>query len=377
MKATLHTTRLRLAEPFRISRAVMDARDAVRFSVAHGGLSGHGEVVASVYYGLDTGTIRRLLGVAARVLGRFPTPESALDAQRERRLLPASTPPGVAAAVDAALLDLVGKRAGTPVHALLGTTAPPAAATARTLGIMSPVQAALRARGLADSGFTVLKVKGGSPDPEDDLARVRAVREAAPDAALLLDPNGAWSTGQARALLPRFAELGVEAVEQPTVPGDPEALARLAEDSPLPVIADEDAVGPEDVRRLAGRVHGINVKLAKCGGVHAALRIAESLQGSGTALMLGCLTASSLGLAPAVHLADRARWVDLDGHLLLAHDPWEGIGGADGTVRASDRAGLGVRPRPEPGPTPAGPTTPTPTRTRAREQSPAREESAP
>ncbi|UQI46745.1 dipeptide epimerase [Streptomyces sp. HU2014] len=370
MKTTLHTTRLRLAEPFRISRAVMDARDAVRLSVEHGGLSGHGEVVASVYYGLDTATIRRLLGVAARVLGRFATPESALDAQRERRLLPASTPPGVAAAVDAALLDLVGKRAGTPVHALLGTTAPPAAPTARTLGIMSPVQAALRARALADSGFTVLKVKGGSPDPEDDLARVRAVREAAPHAALLLDPNGAWSAGQARALLPRFAELGVEAVEQPTVPGDPEALARLAEGSPLPVIADEDAVGPEDVRRLAGRVHGINVKLAKCGGVHAALRIAESLRGSGTALMLGCLTASSLGLAPAVHLADRARWVDLDGHLLLAHDPWEGIGGTDGTVRASDRAGLGVRPRPEPAPTPTRAA-------HAPDKSPAREESAP
>jgi L-alanine-DL-glutamate epimerase-like enolase superfamily enzyme len=89
-------------------------------------------------------------------------------------------------------------------------------------------------------------------------------------------------------------------------------------------------------------VHGVNVKLAKCGGVHAALRIAEAIEGSGTALMLGCLTASSLGLAPAVHLADRARWTDLDGHLLLADDPWSGIGGADGFVRASDRPGLGV-----------------------------------
>ncbi|ARZ66493.1 muconate cycloisomerase [Streptomyces albireticuli] len=117
-------------------------------------------------------------------------------------------------------------------------------------------------------------------------------------------------------------------------------------------------------------MHGINVKLAKCGGVHAALRIAESLRGSGTALMLGCLTASSLGLAPAVHLADRARWVDLDGHLLLAHDPWEGIGGTDGTVRASDRAGLGVRPRPEPAPTPTRAA-------HAPDKSPAREESAP
>lgn len=195
---------------------------------------------------------------------------------------------------------------------------------------------------LAASGFQVLKVKAGSPDPEDDVERVRVVRDAAPGARLLLDPNGAWTLRQAEKLLPRYAELGVEAVEQPLAPGDPETLAALAERSPLPVIADEDAVGLEDARRLAGRVHGVNVKLAKCGGVHAALRIAEAIEGSGTALMLGCLTASSLGLAPAVHLADRARWTDLDGHLLLADDPWSGIGGADGFVRASDRPGLGV-----------------------------------
>ncbi|MFV8131174.1 dipeptide epimerase [Streptomyces syringium] len=355
MKSTLHTTRLTLAEPLRISRSVMDARDAVWLSVEHGGARGHGEAVASVYYGLDADTLGRLLREAAVELGRFAEPESALAAARDGALLPHDTPPAVRAAVDSALLDLVGKRAGTPVHQLLGAQAPPAAATARTIGITSPVRAALRARCLADSGFTVIKIKGGSPDPADDLARVRAVREGAPHARLLLDPNGAWTASAAQRLLPRFAELGVEAVEQPTAPGDPEALARLARTSPLPLIADEDAVGLDDARRLAGRVHGVNVKLAKCGGPHAALRIAEALAGSGTDLMLGCLTASSLGIAPAVHLADRARWIDLDGHLLHAHDPWQGIGGTDGTVRAADRAGLGVR-RAEPAPEPAATT---------------------
>ncbi|WP_370422888.1 dipeptide epimerase [Streptomyces sp. QH1-20] len=359
MKSTLHTTRLTLAEPLRISRSVMDARDAVWLSVEHGGARGHGEAVASVYYGLDADALGRLLREAAVELGRFAEPESALAAARDGALLPLDTPPAVRAAVDAALLDLVGKRAGTPVHQLLGAQTPPVAATARTIGITSPVRAALRARCLADSGFTVIKIKGGSPDPADDLARVRAVREGAPHARLLLDPNGAWTTAEAKRLLPRFAELGVEAVEQPIAPGDPEALARLARTSPLPLIADEDAVGLDDARRLAGRVHGVNVKLAKCGGPHAALRIAEALAGSGTDLMLGCLTASSLGIAPAVHLADRARWIDLDGHLLLAHDPWQGIGGTDGTVRAADRAGLGVR-RAEPAPEPGATTTPGP-----------------
>ncbi|MFF8016645.1 enolase C-terminal domain-like protein [Streptomyces sp. NPDC007929] len=340
MKSTLRTVRLVLTEPLRISRSTMAARDAVWLTVEHDGLRGHGEAVTSVYHGLDTDTLLRLLG--ALDLSRFPDPESALEDLRTGRWPDGDQPPAVTAAVESALLDLAGKRAGVPVHRLLGAAAPPAAATARTIGITTPTRAAAQARRLAADGFAIIKVKAGTPDPEDDVERVRVIRDAAPRARLLLDPNGAWSPAQAHALLPRFADLGVEAVEQPLAPGDPDALGALAERAPLPVIADEDAVDLADVRRLAGRVHGVNVKLAKCGGVHAALRIHDAIEGSGTALMLGCLTASTLGLAPAVHLADRARWADLDGHLLLAHDPWTGIGGTDGVVRANGRPGLGV-----------------------------------
>ncbi|WP_330319122.1 dipeptide epimerase [Streptomyces platensis] len=358
MKVSQRTVRLELTEPLRISRSTMAARDAVWLAIEHHGTRGYGEAVTSTYYGLDAARLGRLLHEAGRELAHFATPESALDALRAGELPAPGTPPAVTAAVESALLDLVGKRAGVPVHRLLGAPEAPHAATARTIGITSYRAAAEQARLLTRRGFSVLKIKAGAQDPEDDLDRVLAVRNAAPHARLLLDPNGAWSPALADALLPRYAALGVEAVEQPLAPGDPEALAALAARSPLPVIADEDAVGFEDARRLAGRVHGINVKLAKCGGVTAALRIADLLAGSGTALMLGCLTASTLGLAPAVHLADRARWTDLDGHLLLAHDPWTGIGGTDGTVRAGrDEPGLGVRPvhgAPPPGEEPAG-----------------------
>ncbi|OQR61268.1 dipeptide epimerase [Streptomyces maremycinicus] len=343
MKSSLRTVRLELAEPLRISRSTMAARDAVWLTVEHDGATGHGEAVTSIFYRLDTKTLQRLLTAAGRDIARFPDPESALDSLRRGGWAGAGTPPAVTAAAEAALLDLVGKRAGRPVHQLLGAAAPPVTATARTIGITSLSHAAAQARSFAAGGFDVIKVKAGTPDPEDDVERVRVIRDAAPRVRLLLDPNGAWTVAQARSLLPRFADLGVEAVEQPLAPGDPEALGALAERSPLPVIADEDAVDLEDIRRLAGRVQGVNVKLAKCGGVHTALRIAELIDGSGTQLMLGCLTASSLGLAPAVHLADRARWADLDGHLLLGHDPWTGIGGEDGIVRASNRPGLGVR----------------------------------
>ncbi|MEV6328956.1 enolase C-terminal domain-like protein [Streptomyces sp. NPDC051909] len=345
MKASQRTVRLELTEPLRISRSTMAAREAVWLTIEHEGQRGHGEAVTSVYYGLDTETLGRLLYAESEGLARFGDPETALETFRSRRG-EATAPPAVAAAVESALLDLVGKRAGVPVHRLLGAHgAEPSAATARTIGITAPERAGAQAARLARDGFSVLKLKAGAPDPADDLARVRAVRAAAPHTRLLLDPNGAWTVQESERLLPLLCELGVEAVEQPLAPGDPEALAKLAERSPLPVIADEDAVDVEDARRLAGRVQGINVKLAKCGGVSAALRIAEVIAGTGTELMLGCLTASTLGIAPAVHLADRARWIDLDGHLLLAHDPWTGIGGGDGTVRASRSPGLGVRER--------------------------------
>ncbi|SFD75902.1 mandelate racemase/muconate lactonizing enzyme family protein [Streptomyces aidingensis] len=413
MRLTTRTTVLRLATPLRISRSVMTHRDAVCVAVfpddapppgqprtpgrgaaaagtgsagrsVPGGAPtappgtveetaadeavGYGEVVSSRYLGVATRQAVRLLREqAAPALARHAGPDTALEALRAGELLPAPCPPSVAAAVDAALLDLLGKLTGQPVYRLLADAAfpavrPPAARTARTIGITGVAEAVAQARELAGRGFAVLKLKAGTADPEEDLRRVAAVRDAVPSAVqLLLDPNGAWTPSRAAALLPRFADLGVAAVEQPTAPGDPEALARLAERSPVPLIADEDAAGLADARRLAGRVQGVNIKLAKCGGVQQALRICAALAGSGTGVMLGCLTASSLSLAPAVHLADRARWADLDGHLLLAHDPWQGIGGADGTVRASERPGLGVRPASEDAsaaPPPSGPSHP-------------------
>ncbi|MFD0277923.1 dipeptide epimerase [Kitasatospora sp. NPDC127111] len=344
MRLDVRTTRLRLSEPLRISRSVTTERDAVQLAVRHGGLTGHGEAVSSGYLRLPTDLIRRELRALRPGLERHPDPETALVELRRGAAPFKELPAGVLAAVEAALLDLAGKRAGAPVHRLLGRLAPVAAATARTIGIEPPARAAARAARLAADGFAVLKVKAGTADPAEDLDRVRAVRDGAPGARLLLDPNGAWTPEQALRLLPAFAAAGVEAVEQPVPPGRPAQLAAVARHSPLPVIADEDAVGYEDACRLAGRVQGVNLKLAKCGGVHQVLRIQAALRGSGTELMLGCLAASSLGIAPAVHLADRARWIDLDGHLLLAHDPWQGIGGADGTVRTPDRAGLGVLP---------------------------------
>ncbi|MFI9011373.1 dipeptide epimerase [Actinosynnema sp. NPDC053489] len=330
---------LELATPLRISRSVMSRRDAVRVVVGHDGRHGHGEVVTSTYYRLDVGAITSLLDGLRPVLAGAGSPEAALDLLHGEVALPA----GVRAAVDAALHDLLGLRHDVPVHALVGIPQWHDTPTACTIGISTPDEAAERAAALVGRGFSVLKVKVGA-DPEQDVAALVAVRAAAPDARLVLDPNGGWSPREAVGAVERITAAGValDAVEQPIPPGDPDALAWVRERCPAPLVADEDAATVADVRRLAGAVDGVNVKLAKCGGLRPALEIVSAARAGGLDVMLGCLVASSLGIAPAVHLVGHARWVDLDGHLLLAHDPWSGLGGEDGTLRLSGAPGLGV-----------------------------------
>ncbi|MFE2754363.1 enolase C-terminal domain-like protein [Actinosynnema sp. NPDC059335] len=330
---------LDLGTPLRISRSVMARRDAVRVVVAHDGRQGHGEVVTSAYYGLDVEAITSLLAGLRPVLAGAGSPGTALDLLHADGTVPA----GVRAAVDAALHDLLGLRRDVPVHALVGLPEWHDTPTAHTIGITTPDDAAGRAAALVARGFSVLKVKAGA-DPDRDVAVLVAVRAAAPDARLVLDPNGGWSPDEAVRVVERITAAGVvlDAVEQPIPPGDPDALAWVRARCPAPLVADEDAAAVADVRRLAGAVDGVNVKLAKCGGLRPALEIVSAARAGGLDVMLGCLVASSLGIAPAVHLAGHARWVDLDGHLLLAHDPWSGLGGEDGALRLSGAPGLGV-----------------------------------
>ena len=216
------------------------------------------------------------------------------------------------------LVDLEAKRRREPVWRLAGLPEPRPVLTAYTLSLDTPERMAEAAR--AAAGRPLLKLKLGG---EGDLDRVAAVRAAAPGAALIADANEAWTPDQLRRWLPELAALGVELVEQPLPAGQDAALAGIAR--PVPICADESCHDSASLDALVGRYDYVNLKLDKTGGLTEARRAAAKAQELGFGLMVGCMVATSLAMAPAALLAQLARYADLDGPLLLAKDREPGL----------------------------------------------------
>jgi len=243
-------------------------------------------------------------------------------------------------AVDIALHDFVGKVLGVPVYELIRLSAaiPP---TDFTIGIDEPAVVAERAARAAR--FPALKIKVGG---ESDLETLRAVRGVY-DGPIRVDANTGWTLEGAIELLPALVDLGVELVEQPFPARRLDDLRRLQEVSALPIVADESAVTIDDLDGLVGVVAGVNVKLAKCGGVGPAARMLARARELGFRTFLGCMEETSVGIAASAAVSSLADWADLDGNLLLADDPFEGLElGPDCRWRLSDSPGLGLTRRP-------------------------------
>lgn len=246
-------------------------------------------------------------------------------------------PPSALAALDGALHDLAAKKLGVPLYKLLGL-APPAATSSYTLGIAEPETTLEWAKRL--SGFPILKMKVGS---ERDIETVRAVSEAS-DARLWVDANEAFSPEDAVEAVRELKGVGVEMIEQPISASEgAEALRPItAAASPVPVIADESAISASDVPRLSGNVSGVNVKLAKCGGIKNAMKMVHTARAHGMRCMIGCMIETSVGIASATHIANLFDFVDLDGAALLADDPFAGVAFENGELSVSGKSGLGV-----------------------------------
>ena len=318
-------------EPFVIARGVETENEVLWVDLEHDGVVGHGEAAPIPRYSESAQSALAYAEDAVAAIGDDPFALEAIMARLPAREFAAR------AAIDGALHDLQGKLLGQPVHRLLGLprSGPP---TSWTVWLGDPDDMARRAEAVG-SRFRRLKLKLGAGDGLD-VARVQSVRSVT-DVPLQVDVNEAWSVDEALDALPQLAALGVEYCEQPLREGDP-AGSRVKRASPIPIYVDEDCHTLGDVAACADRARGINVKLAKSGGIREAIRMVHAARALGLGCMLGCMIESGLGIAAGAHIASLFDHVDLDGNILLREDPWPGVELVDGVQRPSARPGLGV-----------------------------------
>ncbi len=346
---------LALRDPFRIART--DAtEDSTRITTVivevchpdHPDAVGVGEGYPDRFYGETPETMAAVMPFLLEVADEFVTDlGDAAWARQHLEWLGATWSDRIRGhgaakcALDIALHDFAGKVLDLPVHRLLDLPVDRLPPTDFTIGIDEPSVVAERARRAGD--FPALKIKCGGPK---DLATLQAVREvyAGP---IRVDANTGWTRETASMLLPELVDLGVELIEQPFPARAYRDLGWLQERSDLPIVADESAVSEEDLDALGGIVAGVNVKLAKVGGIGPARSMLEAARARGFRTFLGCMEETSVGIAASALVASLADWVDLDGNLLLADDPFGGLElGPDKRWRLPDAPGLGLTRRP-------------------------------
>ena len=337
MDLTAHALDLTLTTPFRISRSVQTLAHNVLTRIDGDGVEGIGEAAPSSYNGARRESVFMALSDFGEHIDLdLDLIEDIVNAM-DRRL---HANAAAKASVDMALYDLLGKRLGAPVYQLLGLNPDRAPLTSFTIGIDEPAVMARKAKEAAKT-YTVLKIKIGT---ERDLETVRAIREAT-DVTLRVDANAAWTPKQAIRRIRELEPYDIEFVEQPLPPTDLEGIRFVREHVALPIIVDESCVTESDIPGLVGAVDGINIKLMKCGGIHHALRMIHTARAHHLKVMLGCMIESSLAITAAAHISPLVDYADLDGHLLISDDPWEGVAVEEGRLVLPERAGLGVRPR--------------------------------
>lgn len=309
-------------EVFAISRGTRTEQEVVSVRLGDGALAGHGECTPYARYR------ESIAGVIAEIEAMAPRLAAGLTRER----LQHEMKPGAARnALDCALWDLDAKRSGAPVWRLAGLHAPGPVLTAFTISLEDPDT--MRSKAARNAHRPLLKIKLGG---EGDIARLEAVRAGAPRSRIIVDANEGWSADEYAALAPVLLRLGVEMVEQPLPAGADDALADMAR--PLPVCADESCHDRASLDALRGKYDMVNIKLDKTGGLTEALALRDAAVAAGFAIMVGCMVGSSLGMAPAVLVAQGAAITDLDGPLLLGRDRAHPLRYDDAGVHPADPA---------------------------------------
>ena len=298
-----------LTQPFRISRGVKTQAEVVTVALEQGGVVGRGEGVPYARYGESI----------ASTLTAIEQVQPAIEGGADRAQLLTLLPPGAARnALDCALWDLEARLSGRSVAAKIGAPEPERLASALTVVIDTPMAMAVAASKIADAPLIKVKVDATIPD-----AQIRAVRNAAPDAKLIVDPNESWDQQLVRAMQVLLVTLRVDLLEQPVPADADEWLENFTPD--VPICADESVHVAADLETIARRYQVVNVKLDKSGGLTEALELARAARARGLGLMTGCMVSSSLSIAPALHIARMSDFVDLDGPIWLREDRAGGV----------------------------------------------------
>jgi L-alanine-DL-glutamate epimerase-like enolase superfamily enzyme len=328
---------LRTKHPFIIARGGQsDYRTAWVRLADQDGHEGWGEAAPSKFYGETAESVAAALEFYGSDLPGDPF--NLEDAElRWATMLRGNA--AARAALSAALHDLVGKRLGIPIYRLWGLDPCMAPKSTFTIGLDEPDR--IKAKVREAEQFPILKIKLGT---DRDLETLRAIREVT-DKEIRVDANCGWTVKGAIRMLPILEEFGVTVLEQPLPPEDLDGLATITAQAKIPVIADESCKTVADIPPLVGKVDGINIKLAKCGGLREALRMVAVARAHGLMVMVGCMIESSLGITAAAHFTPLVDIVDLDGAALLANDPFVGAHIDGGQVNLPSAPGLGVRRR--------------------------------
>ena len=335
MKLSVYPMTLDLRTTFRVSHGASDQRHNVLVRIDHEDLTGYGEAAAVFYYGETQESLTTYLK-SIPSLGEDPFAlEDMLNS------LP-DGPLAGRAAVDIALHDLWGKMLGQPLYRLFGLSPSPLPQTSFTISIDAPEVMAQRAK---ESKYPIIKIKLDAHAPEAQVAAIRQVT----DACLRVDANAAWAPEQALEIITRLAPYDLEMAEQPLSSRDPEPYHWLhdqlrARGVTTPVFADESVKTARDVARFAGAVDGVVVKLMKSGGLRETLRTIHIARAHDMQIMLSCMIESSVGVTAAAHLAPLCDYLDLDGPLLIANDPFKGIRYEGANIFIPDGPGIGIFP---------------------------------
>jgi L-Ala-D/L-Glu epimerase len=330
--------RLRLRHTWTTTMSSSEYRDTLQARYTRDGVTGVGEGAPIVRYHENAADAQKALEAArGLILAGDPWRMETLLGEAFRQL---EGQYAARAALDIALHDWAGKKLGVPVYRLLGLDPANAPLTTFSIGIDTPEATRQKVREAAE--FPVLKVKVGLDTDEATIDAVRSVTGK----PLRVDANEGWKDKEtAIRKIEWLASKGVELVEQPMPAAMLEEAAWVRERSPIPVFADEACLRASSIPGLAGTCHGVNVKLDKAGGLREAVRMVHTARACGLKVMLGCMISSSASTTAAAHLSPLVDFADLDGHLLVANDPWEGVAVRDGRLVLPDRPGFGLRRR--------------------------------